>query len=62
MTMMFVSLLSFFYKISDATVGGIYLTVLKTAFAVGPYTTLCTVIQNKVVTGAVCVSVCLSIE
>ena len=32
---MFVSLLSFFYKISDVTVGGMYMTVLKTAFDFG---------------------------
>jgi len=32
---MFVSLLSFFYKISDDTVGGIYLTLLKTATLAG---------------------------
>ena len=32
---MFVSLLSFFYKVSDATVGGIYITLLKSALAVG---------------------------
>jgi len=32
---MFVSLLSFFYKISDASVGGIYLTLLKTATITG---------------------------
>ena len=37
MTAMFVSLLSFFYKVSDATVGGMYMTVLKTAFDFGRY-------------------------
>ena len=37
MTTMLVSLLSFFYKISDATIGGMYMTVLKTAFDLGPY-------------------------
>ena len=42
MTTMFVSLLSFFYKISDATVGGIYMTVLKTAYTVGPYIRIAT--------------------
>ena len=34
-TTMFVSMLSFFYKISDASVGGIYLTLLKSATLAG---------------------------
>jgi len=44
---MFVSLLSFFYKISDDSVGGIYLTLLKTATLAGTCVAMQTQIKSK---------------